>query len=390
MAERALTWGGRTLWAWHDVPGGWSFSWPAPIASGGALWAVATITGLTGPAQVTVTLDTTGGTVTSTQVLTADGPVAIPLAPPAGGLLRSLTVTASAGIIGMPALMADFRWFADGDTPGWAWDDGDDGPSGAIPELAPVDQLGGVDVTSDPDPALVAVQGMEADGDPLIVTVTVPQDSTGASTRIPAVERADPFTLDWWASLPQAWTRPDTLGVLLSWMDGIGHLGGSLRSELDGMDTATATDPTTVPRRLWPLLALILHTTPTQASLVAGVGNGLPALGTRQHIRTVALGALNRPAGATGDPAVIVEPDPDDPWTIRVHVQADRLPAGGTDQVAAAVTTGSCVPAGHRVVVDAVEITWDAYQSAVTAAGGTWDAADSLGRTWNQADTIGI
>lgn len=218
-----------------------------------------------------------------------------------------------------------------------------------------------------------------------------------SSTRMDRVDLIHWWTRFWYGFLPSAYRdidaqiQPENGSYpLLRFMDGPGQVAGQIRDLSDLMRSGSFMDPATTPDAAVKWLAQLLGvnfkqrniaTAELRAYLLDIVASGRPAVGTTQSIVDAAKRFL------VGDRQVTVVPSTQAAHTILVLARNDEVPNGDLDALVAGIRSTGVVPAGHNLVAQFANATWDAYEAA---AGATWDVADARQPTWREADSLGI
>lgn len=206
-----------------------------------------------------------------------------------------------------------------------------------------------------------------------------------------------PWTQRLWESLPQAYQDVDALQnqelggyPLLRWLDGIGQLGGKMRTISDNLYDGVYTNPATTPDHALPWLAMLLGMSDSQRRqppallrerLVTLTTVGRSAVGSRAMI-----GESAKPFLAPGA-QVRVRPSDTRPHVIILYIRAFDIPDDNIARVLAEVREAGFIPAGHLLDIVPVQTTWDAWEAA---AGATWAEKEANIKTWNDSDSAGV
>lgn len=76
--------------------------------------------------------------------------------------------------------------------------------------------------------------------------------------------------------------------------------------------------------------------------------------------------------------------------TITVLAKSDEVPGGDLSALAANIRSVGVIPAGHVLVMATAAGSWDTWEAAVDAQGGSWDALERMATTWREFESIGI
>lgn len=205
------------------------------------------------------------------------------------------------------------------------------------------------------------------------------------------------WSREWWNALPLAVRNGDVEDVdgdqampLLKFLDGPGHIAGTIRDYINDFYDGVFTDPNRVPDGK-PLrwLALMLgvkravQDSETRARLIAMTEDGRAPVGTRRAITDAAKPYL------IGDIRATTKPSSTDPFLIEVFVPAVSLPPEGIGWVAKQIMDSGVVPAGHRVQLIAVTSSWDAWEREVEVDLG-WDRVEVNIPRWRDSEARGI
>lgn len=76
--------------------------------------------------------------------------------------------------------------------------------------------------------------------------------------------------------------------------------------------------------------------------------------------------------------------------TIVITARPDEIPNLDLAGLATSLRSVGIIPAGHNVIVESAETTWDGTESVLTDRGGTWDAYEAATVTWADWDALGL
>jgi phage tail-like protein len=202
-------------------------------------------------------------------------------------------------------------------------------------------------------------------------------------------ENVHPFTVRWWAGLPQTYRKYDgTLDYqLLRFMDGMGSVAGDVEDITFQMFDGTIMDPERTPDGAlrWLSMLMGLPVAQRQGSpealrevLVSLVENGRPPVGTRAGVAEAVKRFL------TGDKQVYAVPTPGEPYVISVLVRLDEVPGADLAALKEKIMALGVIPAGHTVsILEAISI-WEDWDNM------TWAQKDTAIKTWVDATSHGV